>query len=413
MCCFFWLMWTCSVPDVRLFEEELLLVALLWSSFGTAWCCCSMTKSFAEWDRLCEREILLECEGRLQWDCLWEWERTLEWECLLIWECAVDETELAPLPRRLVVLFDFLSCLFSGFGDFPEVCPGLDGLLTFVTPRDVSLDGLSTCLVISFKKAENFVFSFIKFVWASFFFFSTSCSFKAPTPEWSVCLDRTSIDLVFLMFAAITCPLIRLCSFWTPFSHCWWECFAFLAEPPLFSFPAKLLSMAVDFWKWPSASNNGILSASSSSSSKAFLSLGISIHDCVCCGRWIRCLDWESAGTFSRLVSDDPEEDEPEEEEKLELEEYDLEDEEELEDDDKVSVLDELNETEDEELAEDPEEFKELTEVLEWHFFNSVCLLAWRLSWWCAEEWRWLLLESWWLWCSWMWWRTLLLSEAL
>ncbi|KAA0716560.1 hypothetical protein E1301_Tti009507 [Triplophysa tibetana] len=49
--------------------------------------------------------------------------------------------------KDLKVDYENLLCksgLMKGFGDFPEVCPGLDGLWTFVTPRDpdVYLDGV-------------------------------------------------------------------------------------------------------------------------------------------------------------------------------------------------------------------------------------------------------------------------------
>ncbi|KAK9974047.1 hypothetical protein ABG768_022156 [Culter alburnus] len=129
--------------------------------------------------------------------------------------------------------------------------------------------------------------------------------------------------------------------------------------------------MLVEFFIWPSASNKGI--ASSSSSSKALRPLLISIHDCECCGRLIARLDSEGKGAFSRLASDDQEEHEPEEEEeeKLELEKYDFEeeDEEELEEEEESeeeeSELDELDEAFDRELEEDPEEFEEVTEALE------------------------------------------------
>lgn len=40
-----------------------------------------------------------------------------------------------------------------------EAGPGLRGLPASVTPREVSFRGLSTCRVISFRKAENFAFS--------------------------------------------------------------------------------------------------------------------------------------------------------------------------------------------------------------------------------------------------------------
>lgn len=141
----------------------------------------------------------------------WWWWNDLEWEswvdCLLVWEHLLELTESA-LASLLLCCLCF-SVLLSTLLDLTEAFPGLLGLWASVTPRVVSLIGLSTCRVISLRKAENFVFSFIKSLLASLFLPSGSF----PCHSLSLGLVRASIDLALRKPPPFPEPLVILCVF--------------------------------------------------------------------------------------------------------------------------------------------------------------------------------------------------------
>lgn len=108
-------------------------------------------------------------------------------ECFLVWDGALDGKD------RLDECFGFLCPLPSKFGD----SAGLVTLLPSVTPRVCNLNGLITCLVISFRKAENFIFSFIMFLLASSFLLLISFSSNSPSPDCLFCTGNISSDFAF------------------------------------------------------------------------------------------------------------------------------------------------------------------------------------------------------------------------
>lgn len=235
-----------------------------------------------------------------------------------------------------------LSVLLSAFLDLREACPGLQGRCASVMPRVVSLIGLSTCRVISLRKAENFIFSFIKFFLASFFLFSDSFSSSFPCPL-SLGVVRASIDLALRKLPSFSKLLaIFLGLFEVPFlgpqrEDLLFSCFCLLGSS--FRLAGLFIKGAI-----------------SSPSSKYLCFPEISVQDCECCGFLKGLL---SEVSLLLLFSEDrleEEEDVVEEEEKEEGEEE--EEEEDKEEDEDVD--------EDEEDEEDEEEWlEELEEVCE------------------------------------------------
>lgn len=133
----------------------------------------------------------------------------------------------------------------------------------------VSLIGLSTCLVISLRKAENFIFSFIKFFLASFFLLSCSFSSSFPCPSLSLGLVRASIDLALRKLPSFPDPLIIL---WLLFGVPW-------VAPHREDWPFSRFCLAGCLFTQPLLSIKG---AVSSPSSKYLFFPEISVQDCEC-----------------------------------------------------------------------------------------------------------------------------------
>lgn len=163
----------------------------------------------------------------------WRWWKDLLWEsrgeCPLVWEYLLELTE-SPLADRLLCC----PCCSGLISTVLVLTVACCDLWVSVTPRVVSLIGLSTCLVISLRKAENFIFSFIKFFLASLFFLS--CSFLSSFPSPSLGPVSASIDLALrkLFLFPEPCIILKLffrvpwvaprCEDW-PFSRlCLAEC---------------------------------------------------------------------------------------------------------------------------------------------------------------------------------------------
>lgn len=121
----------------------------------------------------------------------------------------LSESALAGLLLCCLCFSVLLSILLA----LTEACRGLQGLGASVTPRVVSLIGLSTCRVISLRKAENFIFSFIKFFLASLFRVSCSSSSSFSWPSLSLGLVRASIDLDLRKLPSFPEPLVIFCFF--------------------------------------------------------------------------------------------------------------------------------------------------------------------------------------------------------
>lgn len=192
-------------------------------SLGPPWCCLPPLRPCP-----CSREglfsglVLTSVWLAELWHWSWglllvvRWWCWLEREFSLQWECALEAIE-SGLPGLLLCCLCFPSSflhpwpLRSSLLGLGEVKPALAGLCTLVTPKELSLEGLRTCQVISFRKAENCSFSFTKFCLASSFLCSRSFSLMGPPPEvpdpvLSPRLESTSMDLALRKFPAFPSP---------------------------------------------------------------------------------------------------------------------------------------------------------------------------------------------------------------
>lgn len=132
----------------------------------------------------------------------------------------------------------------------------------------VSLIGLSTCRVISLRKAENFIFSIIKFFTASPFLLS--CLFSSSFPcHLSFGLERASIDLALRKLPSFPEPLVILCVFFkVPGVVPLWEDLALSSS-----------CLAENLFRLPLLSIRGVVS---SPSSEYLCFLEMSVQDCEC-----------------------------------------------------------------------------------------------------------------------------------
>lgn len=156
----------------------------------------------------------------------------------------------------------------------------------------MSLIGLSTCRVISFRKAENFIFSFIKFLAASPFRLCCSLSSSFPCHSFSFGRERASIDLALRKLPPFPVAFVFLFVF---FSVLLWN------DLPFFD-----SSLAGGLFGQPLLSIRGVVS---SPSSEYLCFLEMSVQDS-------ECFFSEYLPVYSLLESDRLEEDVEEEEEK-------------------------------------------------------------------------------------------------
>lgn len=212
------------------------------------------------------------------------WEYLLE--CLLVWEYLLELVESA-LAGRL------LCCLTFSVLLVPLLVP-TEVFWASVTPREVSLIGLSTWRVISLRKAENFIFSFIKFLAASPFLLSSSFSSSFPCHSFSFGRERASIDLALRKLPSFPKAFVILFGF---FSVLLWKDLAFCVSC-LAGGLFRLLS---------------IRGAVSSPSSEYLCFLEMSVQDSECWGFFT-----EYLSVYSLPVSEERLEEEVEEEEEKE-----------------------------------------------------------------------------------------------
>lgn len=168
--------------------------------------------------------------------------------------------------------------------------------------------------MISLRKAENFIFSFITFFMASPLRFSSSFASLFPCHSWSLGLERASIDLALRKLPLFPEPLVI---------------FRVFFRVPLCEDVSLCIScLAGSLFKKPLLSIRG---AVSSPSSKYLCSLEMSVHDCECWGFFGGNLSVGSLVVSEDRLEDDVEEEEEKEEEEEEEEEVDVEEEDEEE----------------------------------------------------------------------------------
>lgn len=126
--------------------------------------------------------------------------------------------------------------------------------------------GLSTCRVISLRKAENFIFSFNKLCFASLLLLPFSSPFSFSFPLLSLGVVRSSMDLAFRKLPSFPCWLVLMCFFVMPS----------LVVPLGEYFSMSRFCLVEDLFKLPLALIKG---AVSSSSSKYLCFLEMSVKD--------------------------------------------------------------------------------------------------------------------------------------